>query len=76
MDGAFYRRSELSAAWGLSPPATPGDPRFHAVASGRAWLETDEAEPVLLRPGDFALVPHGEGHRLRSEPGAPVPGIF
>ena len=76
MDGAFYCRSELSAAWGMTLPAMPGYLWFHVVASGRAWLETNEAEPSLLRPGDFALVPHGEGHRLRSDPGVPVPGIL
>jgi AraC-like DNA-binding protein len=76
MDGAFYCRSELSAAWGLTLPEMRGYLWFHVVASGRAWLETDEAEPSLLRPGDFALVPHGDGHRLRSDPGAPVPGIL
>jgi AraC-like DNA-binding protein len=76
MDGAFYCRSELSAAWGLTLPAMPGYLWFHVLASGRAWLETDQTQPSLLRPGDFALVPHGEGHRLRSDPEAPVPGIL
>ena len=76
MNGAFYCRSELSAAWGLTLPPMPGYLWFHVVASGRAWLETDESDPTLLRPGDLVLVPHGEGHRLRSEPGAPVPGIL
>ena len=76
MDGAFYCRSELSAGWGMTLPAMPGYLWFHVVASGRAWLETDQEAPSLLRPGDFALVPHGQGHRLRSDPGAPVPGIL
>jgi AraC-like DNA-binding protein len=26
-------------------------------------------DDLLLRPGDFVLIPHGEGHRLVSEPG-------
>ena len=30
----------------------------------------------MLRRGDFALVPHGEGHTLRSEGGARAPGIL
>lgn len=29
----------------------------------------------MLLPGDLALVPHGEGHRMRSEPGVPTPRI-
>src|SRR5690606_29586999 len=30
----------------------------------------------LLRPGEFALVPHGEGHRLSGERGVPAAGLF
>lgn len=35
---------------------------------GRDPLAGGEAR--LLGPGELALVPHGEGHVLRSEPGA------
>ena len=42
---------------------------FHFLTSGQCWLEVQGAERRLLRPGDLALVPHGEGHRLASEPG-------
>jgi AraC-like DNA-binding protein len=76
MDGAFYCRSELSAPWGLTLPPMPGYLWFHVVTSGGALLESGEDGPTTLRPGEFALVPHGEGHRLRSEPGAPVPDIL
>jgi len=76
MNGAFYCRSELSAPWGLTLPPMPGYIWFHAPTSGVVLLETPDAEPVVLRPGDFALVPHGEGHVLRSEPGAAAPDIL
>jgi AraC-like DNA-binding protein len=76
MNGAFYCRSELSAPWGLTLPPMPGYLWFHVVTSGGVWLETHEPDATFLQPGDFALVPHGEGHRLRSEPGAPAPGIL
>lgn len=49
---------------------------FHVVTSGRCWLEVEDAEPCLLQAGDLALVPHGEGHRLVSEPGVPGAGLF
>jgi AraC-like DNA-binding protein len=75
MNGAFYCRSELTAPWGLTLPPMPGYVWFHVVTSGRFWLEAGDAEQ-LLGPGDLALVPHGEGHALRSEPGAPAPGIL
>jgi hypothetical protein len=46
---------------------------FHVVTAGRCWLEIADGEPRLLQLGDLGLVPHGEGHRLVSEPG--VPGV-
>jgi AraC-like DNA-binding protein len=70
MSGAYYCRSELSAPWGLDLPAMNGYMWFHVVTHGRCWLETKGSEPHLLDPGAFALVPHGEGHILRSEPTA------
>lgn len=76
MNGGFYCRSELSAPWGLTLPPMPRYLWFHVVTTGRVWLETGQSDARLLQPGDFALVPHGEGHRLRSEPGAPAPGIL
>ena len=76
MNGAFYCRSELTAPWGLTLPPMPAYMWFHVVTSGRLWLEAGEAEPRFLGPGDLALVPHGEGHILRSEPGAAAPDIL
>jgi AraC-like DNA-binding protein len=75
MNGAFYARSELTAPWGMTLPPMPGYMWFHVPTSGRVLLVTDGAE-TELRPGDFTLVPHGEGHGLLSEPGAPAPGIL
>jgi AraC-like DNA-binding protein len=76
MNGAFYCRSELTAPWGLTLMPMAGYVWFHVVTSGRVWLEAGEADARLIGPGDLALVPHGEGHVLRSEPGAPAPGIL
>lgn len=75
MSGAFYCRSELTAPWALALPPRQGCLSFHVVASGRCWLEVEGAEPCALEPGDLVLVPHGEGHRLTSEPGLPAPRI-
>jgi AraC-like DNA-binding protein len=76
MNGAFYCRSELTAPWGLTLPPMPGYVWFHVVTSGRLWLEADQDEARMLERGDLALVPHGEGHVLRSEAGVDVPGIL
>ena len=76
MNGIFYSRCEFTAPWGLALPAMPGTLMFHVVTSGRCWLEVEEAERRPLQPGDLALVPHGDGHRLVSEPGALAVGLF
>jgi AraC-like DNA-binding protein len=76
MDGAFYCRSELSAPWGLTLDPMPGYLWFHVVTTGAALLEADQDHARWLHPGDVSLVPHGNGHILRSEPGVPAPGIL
>jgi AraC-like DNA-binding protein len=76
MNGAFYCRSELSAPWGLTMMPMPGYMWFHVVTSGEVRLEAGDTEPTLIRPGDLGLVPHGEGHVLRSAPGVEAPGVL
>lgn len=78
MDGAFYARSELRGRWGATIPEIPDHLWFHVVTEGQGWLDAgdDRNEARLLRPGAFALVPHGQGHRLWSEPGAPTPSVL
>jgi AraC-like DNA-binding protein len=75
MSGTFYVRSELTAPWGLTLPSDAGSLWFHVVNAGGGWLEVDGAEPRYMGPGDFALVPHGEGHVIRSEADAPTPRV-
>ena len=75
MSGTFYCRSELTAPWGLYLPPEPASMWFHVVNAGRCWLEVEGDEARQLHPGDFALVPHGQGHLLVSEPGAPAPRV-
>ncbi len=70
MSGVFYTRSELTAPWGLTLPSVPGCLMFHVVTSGSGWIVVNGEEPQRLTPGQFALVPHGEGHQLLSEQGA------
>lgn len=76
MSGTFYCRSEFTAPWALALPAMEDCLMVHVVTSGRSWLEVEGIEPILLQPGDLALVPHGEGHRLASEPGIPAGKLF
>jgi AraC-like DNA-binding protein len=76
MSGTFYCRSEFTAPWGLTLPPMENCLWFHVVTSGRCRLEVDGGASVSLQTGDLALVPHGEGHRLRDEAGSPAPTIF
>jgi AraC-like DNA-binding protein len=76
MAGVFYCRSEFTEPWGLELPPFEACMMFHVVTSGQCWLEVDGAAPRLLRPGDLALVPHGEGHRLASAEGVAAARLF
>jgi hypothetical protein len=67
MDGAFYCRSELSAPWGMTLDPMPSYLWFHVVTTGGALLEVGQDHARWLHPGDVALVPHANGHVLRSE---------
>lgn len=69
MRGAFYSKTELRAPWGLEMPTFTDTIAFHLVTEGSCWLTGLDAEAIELRPGDLALVPHGRGHYLLSEPG-------
>jgi AraC-like DNA-binding protein len=68
MRGVFYSRTEASEPWALEMPAIPDSVSFHVVTAGSCWLEVAGDEPIELRTGDLALVPHGRGHTLASEP--------
>jgi AraC-like DNA-binding protein len=76
MRGVFYSRCEFTSPWGLDLPAIADSLMFHVVMNGTCWLEITGNEPLRLQPGDLALVPHGTGHLLRSDPGAATPGLF
>jgi AraC-like DNA-binding protein len=76
MSGVFYCRSEFTAPWALDLPPMKSVLMFHAVTQGRCWLEARATPRRLVQAGDFVLVPHGEGHRLTSEPGVRAARLF
>ncbi|KIP51652.1 AraC family transcriptional regulator [Leucobacter komagatae] len=69
MRGTFYCQAELRRPWALSMPAVAESVSFHVVMAGSGCLRVAASEPVELREGDLALVPHGRGHDLLSAPG-------
>lgn len=76
MNGVFYTRSEFTAPWGLELPRFERCLMFHLMTSGHGFLELNSGATYSLHPGDFALVPHGVGHRLMSETGATCGQLF
>jgi hypothetical protein len=76
MSGIFYCRSEFTAPWALALPPMRAFLMLHVVTSGRCWLEVEGVPNRLLQRGDLALVPHGEGHQIASEPGMKGAKLF
>lgn len=76
MSGTFYAVSDLSGPWGMDMPPLPDSMMFHFVTEGRCWLTVEGEEPRCLEPGALALVPHGRGHALTSEPGGATVDLF
>jgi AraC-like DNA-binding protein len=74
--GTLYCRSELTAPWGIDMPAFEGYMMFHVVTGGHCWLEVEGEAPRLLPQGSLALVPHGQGHCIRSSPTGEVVPLF
>tara|TARA_R100000027_G_scaffold61323_1_gene52620 strand:+ start:5274 stop:6248 length:975 start_codon:yes stop_codon:yes gene_type:complete len=64
MSGTFYSRSELTAPWGIELPPMPDCLMFHVVTKGRCWIEFPNGDREELESGDFALIPHGQGHAI------------
>ena len=74
--GTLYCRSELTAPWGVDLPAFEGSMMFHVVTTGHCWLEVEGEEPRLLQQGSLVLVPHGNGHCIRSSATADTQPLF
>ncbi len=76
LEGVVYARSHLSAPWGVVMPPMPGCLMFHIVTSGECRLEFEDGEPAALLPGEFALMPRGEGHVIKHAKGARTINYF
>lgn len=67
LNGVVYANSELSAPWGVEMPPLEGKMMFHMVTEGSCVLRFPAHPDVLLRPGELALLPRGEGHSICSD---------
>jgi AraC-like DNA-binding protein len=72
VSSTLFCRTDFGAPWGFGVHAH-GRAAFHLVTEGECWLEvTDELEPIRLRSGDVAILPHGPTHWLRDDLESPT----
>lgn len=67
LSGVSYGRCDLGRPWGLElvPQAAA---RFHFVAAGSCWMDSQMLGWIPLQAGDVALLPRGDGHALADSP--------
>jgi AraC-like DNA-binding protein len=75
VSAAFTCRSELRAPFGLRIPVMPGCVWYHAVVRGTCLVLAEGGGSVRLASGELALVPHGVGHRVASDPSVHAPNV-
>ncbi|MEM1329127.1 MAG: AraC family transcriptional regulator [Planctomycetota bacterium] len=76
LTGVVYARSHLTAPWGVEMPRMPECLLFHVVTEGSCLVEFDDGTSETLRPGEFGLIPRGEGHAIRSGAGVHAEPFF
>lgn len=76
MSGTFYSRSDLTAPWGIELPPMPDCLMFHVVTKGYCWIEFPNGDTKELQSGDFALIPHGQGHSIADNSKTKAINIF
>jgi AraC-like DNA-binding protein len=54
----------------------PGPATFLHLRTGELWVSQRDGEGVMMRPGDFVLLPHADGATVRGEPDADAPQCF
>lgn len=69
--GASYGKLRLSPPFGVRFPAV-SEARFHFIAGGQAFLQTDGQELVAVSCGDAVLLPRGDEHALISARGVRI----
>jgi AraC-like DNA-binding protein len=80
--GAMFLQARFTAPWCYqSPHADVAAPLlepqaerviiFHLITEGECFVEMPEGPPMQLMAGDVVLFPHGDAHRVTSQPGLP-----
>jgi AraC-like DNA-binding protein len=72
VSSTLYCISQMSAPWGFKVAAR-GNPVFHLLTNGSAWLEIDgRREPIRVLAGDLVILPRGQLHLMRDSPDSAV----
>ena len=66
----YFFRADLTTPWGIEVPAG-GRLAFLFVVAGKCWLSA-AGESRWLAPGDLAVLPHGDAHRIADKPDRPA----
>lgn len=69
LTGVLYCNAQLSDPWGIELPQLPGVMNVEVVTSGHCWIELDGQAPVFMPQGSLVLIPRGNRHVLRGNPG-------
>jgi AraC-like DNA-binding protein len=72
--GDLVFHGELGRAAQVAFP--PGPATFLHLRTGELWVSQRDGEGVMMRPGDFVLLPHADGATVRGEPDADAPQCF
>ena len=86
LNGAVFLDAQFSAPWNVqSPPskvlAAAMLPEaehlieYHLIVEGSCYIRLNDGEPVHLEEGDVVMLPHGEAHRMSSQPRFDTPLI-
>jgi len=82
LTGAVFINARFSAPWcyasphadAAAPLLEPGAEKvviFHLITEGDGCVEMEGAPPLRVTAGDIVVFPHGDAHRMASEPGVP-----
>ena len=69
LTGVLYCSADLTDPWGIEIPQLPGVMNVEVVTSGHCWIELEGREPVFMPEGSLALIPRGNRHKIRGNPG-------
>jgi len=69
LTGVLYCNAEFTDPWGIEIPQLPGVMNVEVVTSGHCWIELENQAPVFMPEGSLVLIPRGNRHKLRGNPG-------